>query len=244
MPSQLSSKRCSRSHFMSMLILFLFFKLVLLRSLFRSSIPHAKTQINTWIHSQRILFLQLPTRHPTTSTSLLWPLRHHRTTCLCYIISIASKCSNRGYSPFLRTFASKTSGDFVDEISVSFYIFLFLQLHNMSCDIGVYGLSVMGQNLALNIASKGFSVAVCNRSSDRVFPAPASPTLGRRVHRACRARGGRREDVRLQGRMLFQRPLICSPRSSSANSRSPAASSCSSRPVPQWKRPSRSSTSS
>ena len=38
----------------------------------------------------------------------------------------------------------------------------------MSCDIGVYGLSVMGQNLALNIASKGFSVAVCNRSSDRV----------------------------------------------------------------------------
>ena len=39
----------------------------------------------------------------------------------------------------------------------------------MSCDIGVYGLSVMGSNLALNIASKGFNVAVSNRSPERVF---------------------------------------------------------------------------
>ena len=38
----------------------------------------------------------------------------------------------------------------------------------MSCDIGVYGLSVMGSNLALNIASKGFNVAVSNRSPERV----------------------------------------------------------------------------
>ena len=38
----------------------------------------------------------------------------------------------------------------------------------MSCDIGVYGLSVMGSNLALNIASKGFNVAVSNRSVERV----------------------------------------------------------------------------
>ena len=36
----------------------------------------------------------------------------------------------------------------------------------MSCDIGVYGLSVMGQNMALNIASKGFTVAVSNRSQE------------------------------------------------------------------------------
>ena len=34
--------------------------------------------------------------------------------------------------------------------------------------VGMYGLSVMGQNLALNIASKGFPVAVCNRSPDKV----------------------------------------------------------------------------
>lgn len=36
------------------------------------------------------------------------------------------------------------------------------------CDIGVYGLAVMGQNFALNIASHGFSVAVCNRSIEKV----------------------------------------------------------------------------
>ena len=38
----------------------------------------------------------------------------------------------------------------------------------MSCDIGVYGLGVMGTNLALNIASKGFNVAVSNRSVSKV----------------------------------------------------------------------------
>lgn len=35
-------------------------------------------------------------------------------------------------------------------------------------DVGLYGLAVMGQNFALNMASHGFSVAVCNRSSDKV----------------------------------------------------------------------------
>jgi len=34
--------------------------------------------------------------------------------------------------------------------------------------IGVYGLAVMGQNLALNIASKGFMVSVANRSPQKV----------------------------------------------------------------------------
>jgi len=34
--------------------------------------------------------------------------------------------------------------------------------------IGLFGLAVMGQNLALNIADKGFSIAVCNRSPDKV----------------------------------------------------------------------------
>ena len=38
----------------------------------------------------------------------------------------------------------------------------------MSCDIGVYGMGVMGRNLALNIASKGFNVAVSNRSPAKV----------------------------------------------------------------------------
>jgi len=33
-----------------------------------------------------------------------------------------------------------------------------------SCDIGLIGLAVMGENLALNIASRGFSIAVYNRT--------------------------------------------------------------------------------
>lgn len=35
-------------------------------------------------------------------------------------------------------------------------------------DIGLYGLAVMGQNFALNMASKGFRVSVCNRSPQKV----------------------------------------------------------------------------
>jgi 6-phosphogluconate dehydrogenase len=34
----------------------------------------------------------------------------------------------------------------------------------MSCDVGIVGLAVMGSNLALNIAEKGFKVAVFNRT--------------------------------------------------------------------------------
>jgi len=43
----------------------------------------------------------------------------------------------------------------------------------MSNAIGVFGLSVMGQNLALNIGSKGFNVAVANRSVARVHETTA-----------------------------------------------------------------------
>ncbi|MBM4022950.1 MAG: NADP-dependent phosphogluconate dehydrogenase, partial [Planctomycetes bacterium] len=34
-----------------------------------------------------------------------------------------------------------------------------------TCDIGLIGLAVMGENLALNIASRGFRIAVANRTS-------------------------------------------------------------------------------
>ena len=34
-----------------------------------------------------------------------------------------------------------------------------------TCDIGLIGLAVMGENLALNIASRGFSIAVFNRTT-------------------------------------------------------------------------------
>ena len=37
-----------------------------------------------------------------------------------------------------------------------------------ACDVGLYGLAVMGRNLALNILDKGFSLAVGNRSASRV----------------------------------------------------------------------------
>ncbi|MCL2797995.1 MAG: NAD(P)-binding domain-containing protein, partial [Firmicutes bacterium] len=38
----------------------------------------------------------------------------------------------------------------------------------MPSDIGLVGLAVMGENLVLNIESKGFSVAVFNRNTDKV----------------------------------------------------------------------------
>ena len=38
----------------------------------------------------------------------------------------------------------------------------------VSCDIGLYGLAVMGQNFALNMADHGFSVCVGNRSQSKV----------------------------------------------------------------------------
>ena len=33
---------------------------------------------------------------------------------------------------------------------------------------GLYGLAVMGQNFALNIAEHGFTISVCNRSASKV----------------------------------------------------------------------------
>jgi len=35
-------------------------------------------------------------------------------------------------------------------------------------DFGLYGLAVMGQNFALNVAEKGFKISVCNRSSGKI----------------------------------------------------------------------------
>ena len=36
------------------------------------------------------------------------------------------------------------------------------------CDFGLIGLAVMGENLALNVESRGYSVAVFNRTVDKV----------------------------------------------------------------------------
>ncbi|KAI2490386.1 6-Phosphogluconate dehydrogenase [Fragilaria crotonensis] len=38
----------------------------------------------------------------------------------------------------------------------------------MSCDVGLWGLAVMGQNFALNMAEHGFKVVVGNRSYEKV----------------------------------------------------------------------------
>jgi 6-phosphogluconate dehydrogenase len=37
-----------------------------------------------------------------------------------------------------------------------------------TAQIGLFGLAVMGQNLALNIAEHGVKIAVCNRSPSKV----------------------------------------------------------------------------
>ena len=50
----------------------------------------------------------------------------------------------------------------------------------MKPSFGVIGLAVMGQNLALNVASKGYPVAVYNRTADRT-KAFAERTQGRQV---------------------------------------------------------------
>jgi len=48
-----------------------------------------------------------------------------------------------------------------------------------NCDIGLIGLAVMGQNLARNIASRGFNVAVFNRTTERTLEfAAAHPDPG------------------------------------------------------------------
>ena len=42
------------------------------------------------------------------------------------------------------------------------------ECNNCKADIGLIGLAVMGENLVLNMESKGFSVAVYNRTVSKV----------------------------------------------------------------------------
>ena len=48
-------------------------------------------------------------------------------------------------------------------------------------DVGLIGLAVMGQNLALNMESKGFTVAVWNRSPDRTEAFLADQAAGKKI---------------------------------------------------------------
>ena len=50
----------------------------------------------------------------------------------------------------------------------------------MKCDIGLIGLAVMGENLALNIESRGFSIAVYNRTVSKVDELLAGRAKGKK----------------------------------------------------------------
>jgi len=54
-------------------------------------------------------------------------------------------------------------------------------MNTQQCDIGLIGLAVMGENLALNIESKGFRVCVHNRTPDKVTAFLAGRAQGKRV---------------------------------------------------------------
>lgn len=49
------------------------------------------------------------------------------------------------------------------------------------CQFGLIGLAVMGQNLALNIESRGYSVAVYNRTADRTREFADTRAVGKRI---------------------------------------------------------------
>ena len=51
----------------------------------------------------------------------------------------------------------------------------------MSADIGLVGLAVMGQNLVLNMADHGFTVAVFNRTTSKVDDFVAGPAQGKKI---------------------------------------------------------------
>src|SRR6188472_645458 len=52
---------------------------------------------------------------------------------------------------------------------------------NPSCDIGLIGLAVMGQNLVLNMNDHGYTVAVFNRTVSKVDDFLAGPAKGTKV---------------------------------------------------------------
>src|SRR4051794_11176237 len=49
------------------------------------------------------------------------------------------------------------------------------------CDIGLIGLAVMGENLVLNMESKGFSVAVFNRTTEVTEKFAAGKAKGKNI---------------------------------------------------------------
>ena len=52
-------------------------------------------------------------------------------------------------------------------------------------DIGLVGLAVMGENLVLNMESKGFTVAVYNRTVEKVDAFVAGRAKGKKIVEWC-----------------------------------------------------------
>lgn len=69
---------------------------------------------------------------------------------------------------------------FVNPIKEEFYMAQDTQLAPLS-DIGLIGLAVMGENLVLNLESRGFQVSVFNRSVERVHNFLADRAAGKRI---------------------------------------------------------------
>jgi 6-phosphogluconate dehydrogenase len=55
-------------------------------------------------------------------------------------------------------------------------------MNNQACDLGLFGLGVMGQNLVLNMARNGFSVGVYNRTTERTKDFMADKASGQDIH--------------------------------------------------------------
>ncbi len=51
------------------------------------------------------------------------------------------------------------------------------------CDFGLIGLAVMGENLALNVESRGYKVAVYNRTTEKVDELIEGRAKGNEVRR-------------------------------------------------------------
>src|SRR5215467_11934253 len=57
-------------------------------------------------------------------------------------------------------------------------------MNTNQCDIGIIGMAVMGENLALNMESKGFSVAVFNRTTEVTEKFVAERAKGKNIRPA------------------------------------------------------------
>src|SRR4029079_15610697 len=56
-----------------------------------------------------------------------------------------------------------------------------LKMNTKQCDIGLIGLAVMGENLVLNMESKGFTVAVFNRTAEVTEKFAAGKAKGKKI---------------------------------------------------------------